>query len=218
MTTHTSPTHSERLLAANTELWQTMQEHRFVVDIERNRLPADVFGRYLSYEGRFVETAIGIFGHALIKAPSIEQKHWLIGVLNALSTEQVPYFDRTVAALDLPASSVDQPLPAAVAAFDTGMLEIAQQGRYEDVIVAMLTAEWMYGTWCTRANQSPNDNRYIREWVALHADPTFSAQVQWLRAQVDGWSEQQFDFTRSSAIFSKVLALEIDFHRACYEV
>jgi thiaminase (transcriptional activator TenA) len=217
MTTQLSPTHSERLRAANLELWQAMQEHRFVVDIERNRLPADTFNRYLAYEGRFVETAIGIFGHALIKAPSIGPKHWLIGVLNALSTEQVPYFDRTFEALGLPAPRHDAPLPAAVAAFDSGMLDIAQQGRYEDVIVAMLTAEWMYGTWCTRANRTPHDNPYIRKWVALHAEPTFNAQVQWLKGQVDGWSEQQFDFTRSSAIFARVLALEIDFHSASYE-
>jgi thiaminase/transcriptional activator TenA len=218
MTTQHSTTHTERLLAANAGPWQAMQEHRFVVDIERNRLPVDTFNRYLAYEGRFVETAIGIFGHALIKAPAIAQKHWLIGVLNALSTEQVPYFDRTFAALALPAPRSDARLPAGVTAFDTGMLEIAQQGRYEDVIVAMLTAEWMYGTWCTRANRTPHDNGYIRDWVALHADATFNAQVQWLKAQVNGWSAEQFDFERSSAIFAKVLALEIDFHSACYEV
>ncbi|MFP3608450.1 transcriptional regulator, partial [Paraburkholderia sp. SIMBA_053] len=76
------------------------------------RLPVDTFNRYLAYEGRFVETAIGIFGHALIKAPAIAQKHWLIGVLNALSTEQVPYFDRTFAALALPAPRSDARLPA----------------------------------------------------------------------------------------------------------
>jgi thiaminase/transcriptional activator TenA len=40
--------------------------------------------------------------------------------------------------------------------------------------------------------------------------------VQWLRGQVDGWSAHQFDFERSSAIFRKVLALEIDFHSAAY--
>jgi thiaminase/transcriptional activator TenA len=218
MTTYNTQTNSERLLAANADLWQAMQEHRFVVDIEQNRLPADVFIRYLSYEGRFVETAIAIFGHGLVKATSIQQKHWLIGVLNALSTEQVPYFERTFEALALPAAGSAKPLPAAVAAFDSGMLEIARQGTYENVIVSMLAAEWMYGTWCARASLTPNDNRYIREWVALHAEPTFSSQVQWLKAQVDGWSAERFDFARSSAIFLKVLALEIDFHSACYEV
>jgi thiaminase/transcriptional activator TenA len=54
--------------------------------------------------------------------------------------------------------------------------------------------------------------------VALHAEPTFRSQVKWLKAQVDGWSAERFDFERSSAIFHKVLALEIDFHSACYEV
>ncbi|TCK36904.1 thiaminase/transcriptional activator TenA [Paraburkholderia sp. BL8N3] len=218
MMTYSTQSNSDRLLTANAGPWQVMQEHRFVVDIEQNRLPADAFVRYLSYEGRFVETAIAIFGHALVKATSIEQKHWLIGVLNALSTEQVPYFERTFEALALPEVRSDMLLPPAVAAFDTGMLEIARQGRYEDVVVSMLAAEWMYGTWCARANQTPSDNPYIREWVALHAEPTFRSQVKWLKAQVDGWSAERFDFERSSAIFHKVLALEIDFHSACYEV
>jgi thiaminase/transcriptional activator TenA len=81
----------------------------------------------------------------------------------------------------------------------------------------MLAAEWMYGTWCTRASHASISNPYVRDWVALHAEPTFLAQVQWLKAQVDGWSAQRFDFERSSAIFRKVLALEIDFHSAAYE-
>ncbi|MFC0399995.1 TenA family protein [Paraburkholderia rhizosphaerae] len=208
--------HTERLFASATDVWQAMQEHRFVVDIERDRLPADSFARYLSYEGRFVETAMAIFGYALVKADTIAHKHWLIGVLNALSTEQVPYFERTLAALGLPASHIDAPLPVPVTAFDSGMLEIARQRTYEEVIVSMLAAEWMYGTWCTRANQTPSSNPFVREWVALHAEPTFLNQVQWLKDQVNGWSEQRFDFARSSAIFRKVLALEIDFHSACY--
>ncbi|MFC0691877.1 TenA family protein [Paraburkholderia humisilvae] len=212
----TQQTHSARLLASATDVWQAMQAHRFVVDIERDQLPAEAFARYLSYEGRFVETAMAIFGYALVKADTIAHKHWLIGVLNALSTEQVPYFERTLAALNLPAAHDDAPLPAAVAAFDSGMLEIARNGTYEEVIVSMLAAEWMYGTWCTRADQTPSRNPFVREWVALHAEPTFLSQVQWLKDQVDGWSEQRFDFARSSAIFRKVLALEIDFHSACY--
>ena len=215
-TPHSQETHSARLLASATDVWQAMQEHRFVVDIERDRLPADAFTRYLSYEGRFVETAMAIFGYALVKADTIAHKHWLIGVLHALSTEQVPYFERTMAALDLPPSYHDVPLPAAVSAFDSGMLDIARNGTYEEVIVSMLAAEWMYGTWCTRANRAPASNPFVREWVALHAEPTFLGQVQWLRAQVDGWSAQRFDFERSSTIFRKVLALEIDFHSAAY--
>jgi thiaminase (transcriptional activator TenA) len=209
-------THSERLLASATDVWQDMQEHRFVIDIERDRLPADAFARYLSYEGRFVETAMAIFGYALVKADTIAHKHWLIGVLHALSTEQVPYFERTLAALDLPPSYDDAPLPAAVQAFDSGMLDIARHGAYEEVIVSMLAAEWMYGTWCERANRTPSRNPFVREWVALHAEATFRGQVEWLRAQVDGWSAQRFDFARSSATFRKVLALEIDFHSAAY--
>ncbi|THD33540.1 TenA family transcriptional regulator, partial [Pantoea sp. R102] len=75
---------SDRLLTQHQALWQAMQQHRFVVDIEHDRLPASVFNRYLVFEGNFVATAIAIFALAVSKAPGIRQQRWLIGVLNAL--------------------------------------------------------------------------------------------------------------------------------------
>ncbi|STV71569.1 thiaminase II [Klebsiella michiganensis] len=33
-----------------------MQQHRFVTDIEQDRLPTAVFNRYLAFEGNFVAT------------------------------------------------------------------------------------------------------------------------------------------------------------------
>ena len=51
---------SDRLLTQHQALWQAMQQHRFVVDIEHDRLPDSVFNRYLVFEGNFVATAIAI--------------------------------------------------------------------------------------------------------------------------------------------------------------
>ncbi|VDR27927.1 Uncharacterised protein [Raoultella terrigena] len=38
---------SERLLREHQQVWQAMQQHRFVVDIEQDSLPETVFNRYL---------------------------------------------------------------------------------------------------------------------------------------------------------------------------
>lgn len=51
---------SDRLLAENAAVFDTMVRHRFVRDIEADRLPPHVFDRYLVYEGAFVETAIRV--------------------------------------------------------------------------------------------------------------------------------------------------------------
>lgn len=52
---------TERLLTENQRLWQAMQQHPFVTDIEHGRLPEKVFNQYLVFEGDFVATAIAIF-------------------------------------------------------------------------------------------------------------------------------------------------------------
>ncbi len=101
---------SDRLLTQHQALWQAMQQHRFVVDIEHDRLPASVFNRYLVFEGNFVATAIAIFALAVSKAPGIRQQRWLIGVLNALVDTQIAWFEAVLARRGIqPADYPDDP-------------------------------------------------------------------------------------------------------------
>lgn len=208
---------SQRLLDANRDAWDAMQAHRFVQDIEADRLPAEVFERYLVFEHRFVETAVLIFGHAMLKAPGIAQRRWLIGVLHALSTEQLSAFDRFFAALGVVPAAADEMLPAAVQAFDHGMLEMAEEGGYCDVLAVMLAAEWMYATWCSRAHAAPISSPELRRWVALHAEPGFLDQAAWLRAELDACAMDEDGVARLSARFRRALELEIAFHDAAYD-
>ena len=178
------PSLSQRLLAANQGAWDEMQAHRFVRDIEANRLPRPVFARYLAYEHGFVETAILIFGHAMLKAPDLTARRWLCGVLHALSGEQLGYFDRVLTALGAGPSGPGA-APPAVAAFGWFMLGVAESGSYLDTLAVMLAAEWMYATWCARAALRPISDPDVAEWVQMHAAPEFRAQADWLRAGVD---------------------------------
>ena len=208
---------SQRLLDDNRDVWDAMQAHGFVRDIEADRLPAAVFERYLVFEHRFVETAILIFGHAMLKAPGIAQRHRLIGVLHALSTEQLALFDRVFAALGIAPAAPGQALPTAVGAFDQGMLRMAEEGSYCDVVAIMLAAEWMYATWCARADAAPISSPEMRRWVALHAEPGFLGQVAWLRAEIDACVVDADATARLSAGFRRALELEIAFHGAAYD-
>ncbi len=206
---------SETIRAANLDLWEAMQAHRFVVETERDQLPAEAFKSYLIYECDFVETAMLIFGHMLIKAPGLAERRWLAGVLQALATDQIGYFETAFAAVGVSRKDRERPLPASVFAFRDGMLAIARDGTYLDGVAIMLAAEWMYATWCARAARKAICDPIVKQWVALHAEPAFLAQADWLRGQIDA-----ADPAREAALsqhFRRALQLEIAFHSAPFE-
>ncbi len=209
---------SEEIRSANQGVWDAMQAHRFVAEIEADRLPAEVFKAYLIYECDFVETAMLIFGHMLVKAPGLPERRWLAGVLQALAVEQIGYFERVFAAVGITADDRARPMPAEVITFRDGMLAIARDGAYLDGVVIMLAAEWTYATWCSRAAQGIIANPELKRWVDLHAEPEFHAQAAWLRDQVDGAKDlTSADRRRLATLFGRALQLEIDFHTAPFQ-
>ena len=212
----TSPaTLSEEIRADHRDVWDSMQAHRFVAEIEADALSDAAFKAYLVYECDFVETAMLIFGHMLVKAPGLAERRWLAGVLQALATEQIGYFETTFAALGVTAEDRARPLPPSVFAFRDGMLAIARDGDYLEGVAIMLAAEWMYATWCSRAASKTISNPILKRWVDLHAEPEFLAQADWLRRQID--AAPPADRARLGARFREALALEIAFHSAPFE-
>lgn len=203
---------SDRILAENAEVLSRMLGHRFVRDIASGTLPAEVFHRYLAYEGAFVRTAIGIFAYATARAPDLEAQRWLIGVQQALAGEQVGYFEETFAALDI---APPQALPPEAAAFGKAMGALAETGDFLDIVTAMFAAEWMYWSWCREAARADIADPHARRWVALHADEAFAAQARWLKDAIDRYGAEA-DAARLSDIFALVTELEIRFHHAPY--
>ncbi|MGM4914047.1 TenA family protein [Rhizobium sp. 768_B6_N1_8] len=208
---------SEQMLDENRDVFEAMVHHRFVEDIKADRLPNEAFERYLVFEGAFVDTAIAIFSYATAKAGTIEEKRWLIGVLDALANQQIAYFEKTFAARAIDPASYDTGR-ADVAAFRQGMLAIARDGGFLDTIAAMFAAEWMYWTWSTEADRMAISDPLLKEWVRLHAEPEFEAQARWLKAVLDEAGETMdiAERKRLSAIFGRAQRLEIDFHGAAY--
>ncbi len=208
---------SEQMLRENHAVFEAMVGHRFVEDIKADRLPSEVFDRYLAHEGAFVETAIAIFSYATAKARSIAQKRWLISVLDALANHQITYFQKSFVARGFQPGQFDVDRPE-VAAFREGMLTIARDGGFLDTIAAMFAAEWMYWTWCRAANACAISDPLLKEWVALHAAPEFEAQAQWLRDTLDesGVDLNEAERSKLSAIFGQTQRLEIAFHDAAY--
>lgn len=203
---------SDRILANNEDLLGRMLNHRMVADIKANRLPRAVFHRYLAHEGAFVHTAISIFAFALARAPDIGTQRRLIGVLDALANTQVPFFEDVLARL---AITPPRDVPREVADFDRGMLALARDGGFVDIMTAMFAAEWMYWSWCRAASVCRIDDPDLKAWVDLHADKAFGEQATWLKDTIDSHGTPA-DAERLSALFARVTVLEIAFHSAPY--
>ncbi len=213
-----SGTLSEQMLEENAAVFRDMVNHRFVEDIKEDQLNAHVFDRYLVYEGAFVDTAISICAYGVAKAETVGQKRWLIAVLDALANKQIAYFERTLAVRGIDPSSYDLRLPD-VEAFRIGMLDVARQGTFLDILTAMFAAEWMYWTWSKEIAVRAIGDPLLKEWVDIHADQDFGAQAQWLKSQLDeaGAALRASERARLSNIFGRVQQLEIAFHHAAYE-
>ncbi len=200
--------------------WTRMVSHRFTADMAGDSLPPGVLRRYLIYEHGFVETAVTIFGYALVKAPGIVEQARLVEVLRGLTTDQLAYFDRVFCQLGVsaepPATTVR---PPSVLAFCDGMLALAAHGSYEAVIASMAAAEWMYLTWCQTAQEKQPHDPVCADWIALHVGSPFADQVSWLLEQLDrlGPALPPDHQQRLAAAFSRTLVLEIAFHDAPYE-
>lgn len=209
---------SERLLREHQPVWQAMQQHRFVVDIEQDSLPETVFNRYLVFEGNFVATAIAIFALGVSKAPDIRQQRWLIGVLNALVDTQIAWFEQVLAERRVNPADYPDDRPG-VCRFRDGMLRIAREGSYEQIITLMFGAEWMYYCWCRRVSDRPQSDADLRRWVEMHAEEEFYRQACWLKAELDrcAMALNESEKQALSALYGEVLQWEIDFHTAAYE-
>jgi thiaminase/transcriptional activator TenA len=216
---HRENTFCEWLRHKSGPLWEAMVLHRFTRDMAEDRLPPAVFGRYLRYEHSFVRTAVAIFAHALIVAPTAEDRRHIVGILDGLVGEQEAYFARQLAALGLPGEPLPaSELPDAVLALSEGALAIAAHGGFEEILSAMLAAEWMYLFWCLPAHGRRPRNPGPADWIALHVAPGFADGVAWTMERVDALGprldpDRQ---ARCAANFARMLRLEIAFHDAPY--
>lgn len=198
--------------------WDAMIDHRFTQDLSANHMSAAVFGRYLRYEHNFVRTAMTIFGYALARAPSFSDQVHLIDVLHALAAGQDGFFDRAFRKMKIDMKALSADMPSSATGLRDGSLAIAEQGAFEEIIAMMLAAEWMYLTWC-RAAHGRIESPLAAEWVAMHVDPTFTSQVDWLKQTMNtrGPAMPPDGQENCAIIFGRMLELEIAFHHAPYE-
>ena len=133
--------------------------------------------------------------------------------------DQEDYFRRAFARLRLdPGPLAPETLPEAARGLREGVLAIAAEGEFVEILVAMLAAEWMYLTWCEEAHARGPRREAPADWIRLHVEPAFRAQVAWLKRRLDelGPKLSAEGQRRCADHFGRVLALEIAFHDAPY--
>jgi len=203
----------EALRASALPTWNAALDHRFFREVAADTLADEVFARYLRIEYGFVDTA------AVAKAPTFRERRRLALNLHGLATDQQQFFADAFDRIDAPEDERTAAQPeGAAAALHEHFLSVARTGDYEEILAAMLAAEWLYLTWCSRAHRTPSARPAIRGWVALHANGEFATGVDWIRAELDrrGPEADAARRTRMSRAFKRALAAEIAFHTAAY--
>ena len=213
------PPFSQRMRSRARGTWNAILDHRFFREVETDSIEDRVFARYLRIEYGFVDTAAIALGYAVAKAPSFHERRRLALGLYGLVTDQQQFFVDAFTRMNAPADQRTGLPPAGLALpLHTLFLEVAAQEGYEEIMACVLAAEWMYSTWCSKANETPSGRAYIRDWVALHASGAFTDHVAWVRSEMDirGPLLASPRQARLAALFDQTLEAEIAFHDAAF--
>jgi thiaminase/transcriptional activator TenA len=210
---------SDWLREQNRGPWDRMIGHRFCRDMGDDSIPDPVLVRYLRYEHLFVRTAVNVFAYALAKSPSPSDQEYLVGVLRGLTEDQDRYFRDTFQGMGVSGDPIaSEALPDLARPLGDGVLKIAREGAYVEILSAMLAAEWMYLTWCGTAASSGRATGPRKAWIDLHVDEPFRHQVAWMKDRVDalGPAADRQSRLRCAEGFGRMLDWEIAFHDAAY--
>jgi len=216
----TEPRFTDWLRERSEPQWTAATSHRFTQQLGAGTLNEAVFSRYLIQDYAFVDTLVGVFGHAVGQAPTMAAKRRLIEFLDVITDDENAFFERSFDALDVPvAERTDPELTDTTEAMTDLLTAAANQGGYAETLAVLVPAEWVYLTWATAEADDRPDAFYFSEWIDLHVNPGFVSFVDWLRGQLDsvGPTLSPRQQGRVARLFERTVALEVDFFEAAYD-
>ncbi|ADQ68594.1 putative transcription activator [Halogeometricum borinquense DSM 11551] len=200
--------------------WDAATTHRFTRELGADELDDEVFRRYLVQDYAFLETLVGLVGHAVGDAPTMAAKSQLTEFLGTLTADENDYFERSFEALGVPPETYTDPdLTPTTMAMEDLLERAAREGGYAETLAVFVPAEWIYREWATAvANESPS-RFYLAEWIELHAVEEFQAVVGWLRDELDreGAAAAPQRRRRLERLFRRTASLEVAFFDAAYD-
>lgn len=205
---------AETLRQANRDALAGFVDHPFFRRAEAGTLHPAERDAYFHFEHRFVQQAVTVFGHILVKAPDVAAQTHIVGILGGLVGDQTALFADILAQIGPPPPA---PWPEAVPAFCAGMTAIAADGAYHEGLAAMLAAEWTYAEVSRRLVAAGLADPLLRDWFALHVGPGFLRGVRWLEDEIDRHATDPARLGEASAAFARAVALEVAFHSAALQ-
>jgi len=199
--------------------WTEAVKHRFTQELIDGTIDDHVMARYLVQDYAFVNTLVGTFAEAVADAPTMGEKRRLIEFLDAITSDENDYFQRSFDALDVPESErTDPELAPATAAFEDLLVRTGQEGGYAETLAVLVPAEWIYLEWASGVDDPP-EQFYLAEWIDLHAITSFRSFVEWLREELDriGPTLSPRRQARVSDLFDRTVRLEAAFFDVAYE-
>ncbi|MEI4271571.1 TenA family protein [Klenkia sp. LSe6-5] len=183
----------------------------FVRQVTEGTLTDAALARYLLVEEAFVLTASRVLGRVVWESPTWDELLPHARSLTNLVTDQRDYFAAVRHRHPVDPAQAAPVLDRARVLADVVLAQVAEGGRAA-AVVGMYAAETMYARWCTAAAAVDAPRQAdLQEWVQLHAEPAFLAQVDALRDDVDqiGPEVPDADLDRW---YTAVLTAEEEFH------
>ena len=200
--------------------WSNATAHRFTRELGNDDLDDEVFRRYLVQDYTFLETLVGVFGHAVGDAPTMESKAPLVEFLRTLTADENDYFERSFEALGVPEEAHGDPdLTPTTRALEDLLHRAAKKGGYGEALAVLVPAEWIYLEWATAVEEKSPSQFYLAEWIDLHAAEEFETFVEWLREELnrEGKAASPRWRRQIERLFRRTVALEVAFFESAYE-
>jgi thiaminase/transcriptional activator TenA len=211
-----SEARSAGLVARHASLLDEACAVRFIREAVEGTLGAADFARYLLVEEAFVLTATRVLGRVIWESGDWDSVLPHARSLTNLVTEQRDYFARLRGRWPVPAGTAEPTLGRAAVLSDVVLAQVGSGGR-PAAVAGMFAAETMYARWCAAAAATPaRRTADLQEWIDLHTEPAFLAQVDALRADIDALDQSGADDAELDRWFGGVLQAEIIFHDAVY--
>jgi thiaminase/transcriptional activator TenA len=220
-TDHPDARFTEWLRELSEPMWSRGLDHRFVTELGEGTIDDDVFGRYLVQDNAFVEHLVGLIGHAVGDAPTMEQKRRIEGFLAVRTGDgDNQYFEETFEQLGVPESARTDPDRHPVTeAFADILARGAYEGDYEETLAVLLPTGWFYLEWGDSIADAEPGEDYLREWIDIHTAESLYDFVDWQRAELDelGPALTERRQRRVGRHFRRTMVLEEAFFDIAYD-
>jgi thiaminase/transcriptional activator TenA len=210
---------SAQLRELTAPTWDAAVGHRFVQEIWRVGVDADVLTTYLVQDHQFVDAFLALMGAAVAAADRADARVVHARQLGIIAGPENDFFARALDTLDVPLAERTHPeLHEATRGFVELMDGARRSADYPSCLAVLLVAEWLYLDWATRPDATPPDEPLQAEWIALHSGRAFVAWVEFLKAEFDRVSAdlEPAHRERVQALFVRAVDLELAFFDAAY--